>query len=67
MPLKDVTRDDVSAWREALPSRMRTQNGKAYELLVSVFGDAVREGKIVVSPATLHGAGTPERAGSPTP
>lgn len=32
MTMKDVTRDDVSAWREALPVRTRTQNGKAYEL-----------------------------------
>ena len=65
MVLKDVTRDDMSAWREALPDRTRTQNGKAYELLVSVFGDAVREGKIAASPATLRGAGTPERAREP--
>ena len=56
-PLKDVIRDDVSAWREALPAGPLTQNGKAYELLVSVFGDAAREGKIAVSPATLRGAG----------
>jgi len=65
MPVKDVTRDDMSTWREALPARTRTQNGKAYELLVSVFSDAVREGKIAASPATLRGAGTPERAREP--
>jgi len=29
MPVKDVTRDDMSTWREALPARTRTQNGKA--------------------------------------
>ena len=65
MHLKDVTRDDMSAWREALSTTTRTQNGKAYELPVSVFGDAVREGKIAASPATLRGAGTPERAREP--
>lgn len=65
LPVKDVTRDDVAAWREFLPATTRTQNGKAYELLVSVFADAVREGVIPASPATLRGAGTPERAREP--
>ncbi|NLE97529.1 MAG: hypothetical protein GX596_06010, partial [Propionibacterium sp.] len=65
MPLKDVKREDVVAWRESLPKRTRTQNGKAYELLVSVFSDAVAEGLIPSSPATLRGAGTPERAREP--
>ena len=65
MPLKNFTRDDMSTWREALPARTRTQNGKAYGLLVSVFGDAVREGNIAASPAMLRGAGTPTRAREP--
>ncbi len=65
MPLKEVTRGDLAAWREALPTTTRTQNGKAYELLVSVFSDAVHEGRITASPATLRGAGTPERAREP--
>lgn len=65
MPLKEVTREDLSVWRDALPSTTRTQNGKAYELLVSVFSDAVHEGSIAASPATLRGAGTPERAREP--
>lgn len=64
-PLEDITREDVVAWRGSLPKRTRTQNGKAYELLVSVFSDAVREGLIQASPATLQGAGTPERAREP--
>lgn len=37
LPVKEVTRDQVVAWRETLPAATRTQNGKAYELLVSVF------------------------------
>lgn len=63
--MKQIRREDVVSWREALPKRTRTQNGKAYELLVSVFSDAVREGLIAASPATLRGAGTPERAREP--
>jgi integrase len=65
MPLTEVRREHVVAWREQLPKATRTQNGKAYELLVSMFSDAVTEGLIASSPATLRGAGTPERAREP--
>ena len=65
MPLRDVTRADVEAWRYALPTSTETQNGKAYELLVSVFREAVAADVLEVSPATLRGAGTPERHREP--
>lgn len=65
MELTAVTRNDVEAWRNKLPSRSATQNGKAYELVASVFASAVHAGLITTSPCTLRGAGTPDRAREP--
>lgn len=66
MRITDVRRADVHEWRwQGPPSRTRTQGGKAYELLVSVFDDAVRAELIDTTPCTLRGAGAPDRARQP--
>ncbi|GAB3817024.1 hypothetical protein GCM10028820_17270 [Tessaracoccus terricola] len=64
--LTEVTRDDVYKWRwSGPPSTRATQGGKAYELVVSVFKDAVLAGLIDATPCTLKGAGSPERKRDP--
>lgn len=64
--ITEVKRADVYDWRwNGPPSRTRTQGGKAYELLVSVFDDAVRAEFISATPCTLRGAGAPDRARQP--
>ncbi|HSO70029.1 MAG TPA: tyrosine-type recombinase/integrase [Arachnia sp.] len=66
MRVTDVKRADVHAWRwNGPPSKTRTQGGKAYELLVSAFDDAVVAELIESTPCTLRGAGAPERAREP--
>lgn len=66
LPITQVTRRDVHKWRWKGPPRTtRTQGGKAYELMVSVFKDAVLAGVIEASPCTLQGAGSPERNRDP--
>ncbi|MBK7821506.1 MAG: tyrosine-type recombinase/integrase [Tessaracoccus sp.] len=66
MRITEVRRTHVHAWRwNGPPSRTRTQGGKAYELLVSVFDDAVVAELIDVTPCTLRGAGAPDRAREP--
>ncbi len=66
MRITDVNRSDVHAWRwSGPPSKTRTQGGKAYELLVSAFDDAVMAELINSTPCTLRGAGSPERAREP--
>jgi integrase len=66
MRVIDVKRADVHAWRwSGPPSKTRTQGGKAYELLVSAFDDAVVAELIDATPCTLRGAGAPDRAREP--
>jgi len=66
MRITEVKRSDVKAWRwSGPPSRARTQGGKAYELLVSAFHDAVTAEVIESTPCTLKGAGAPDRAREP--
>ena len=66
MRVTDVKRADVHAWRwSGPPSKTRTQGGKAYELLVSAFDDAVVAELIESTPCTLRGAGAPDRAREP--
>ena len=66
LPLPEVTRNDVDKWRwSGPPSTTKTQGGKAYELLVSVFKDAVLAGVIDATPCTFKGAGSPERKRDP--
>lgn len=59
--LATVTRADVAEWRWAMPEERATLNGQAYSLLHSVFAEAVRAGLIETNPATLKGAGKPQR------
>lgn len=66
MRITEVKRADVHAWRwGGPPSKTRTQGGKAYELLVSAFDDAVVAELIDATPCTLRGAGSPDRAREP--
>lgn len=66
MRVTEVRRSDVAAWRwDGPPSKVRTQGGKAYELLVSAFHDAVIAELIEATPCTLRGAGAPDRAREP--
>lgn len=66
MRVTEVRRADVHEWRwDGPPSRTRTQGAKAYELLVSVFDDAVVAELIETTPCTLRGAGSPERSREP--
>lgn len=66
MRITQVKRTDVHSWRwSGPPSKTRTQGGKAYELLVSAFDDAVVAELIDVTPCTLRGAGSPDRAREP--
>ena len=66
MRVTDVRRSDVHVWRwSGPPSKTRTQGGKAYELLVSAFDDAVVAELIDATPCTLRGAGAPDRAREP--
>ena len=56
MRVTEVRRADVHEWRwDGPPSRTRTQGAKAYELLVSVFDDAVVAELIETTPCTLRG------------
>lgn len=64
--ITEVRRANVHEWRwHGPPSRTRTQGAKAYELLVSVFDDAVVAELIETTPCTLRGAGSPERSREP--
>lgn len=66
MRVTEVKRSDVHAWRwNGPPGRTRTQGGKAYELLVSAFDDAVMAELVDSTPCTLRGAGSPGRAREP--
>ena len=66
MRVTEVKRSHVHAWRwNGPPSKTRTQGGKAYELLVSAFDDAVMAELIEATPCTLRGAGAPDRAREP--
>lgn len=66
MRITEVRRADVHEWRwHGPPSRTRTQGAKAYELLVSVFDNAVVAELIETTPCTLRGAGSPERSREP--
>ncbi len=66
MRVTDVRRADVDHWRwSGPPSKTRTQGGKAYELLVSAFDDAVVAELIDSTPCTLRGAGSPDRVREP--
>ncbi|MBB1513763.1 hypothetical protein H5399_14280 [Tessaracoccus sp. MC1627] len=55
---------DTWRWSDP-PSRTRPQGGKAYELLVSAFDDAVVAELIESTPCTPRGAGAPDRAREP--
>lgn len=63
MELTSASRADIAQWRWSLPAT--TQSGKAYEFLVSVFKDAMRDELITSTPCTLQGAGAPERRREP--
>ncbi len=66
MRITEVKRADIHEWRwSGPPSRTRTQGPKSYELLVSVFDDAVVAEIIDTTPCTLRGAGSPERVREP--
>lgn len=66
MRITEVQRFHVDTWRwHGPPSKTRTQGGKAYELLVSAFDDAIVADVIKSTPCTLRDAGSPERSREP--
>ena len=58
--LNEITPRAVQAWYDALPADKPTQRGNAYNLLHSLFADAVHDGLIPKSPVTIRGAGKPK-------
>lgn len=58
MPVKDVTKTVVAAWWDE-PTDKLSQKGKAYEMMRSVFKDAVDDELITKNPWAVAGAGKP--------
>jgi len=65
LELATVARADVAEWRWVMPEERATLTWQAYSLLHSVFAEAVRAGLLETNPATLKGAGKPQRRREP--
>ena len=59
LPLTDLTPTVVARWWDNLPETSRTSNGRCYDLLKSVMGEAVEDELIDRNPCRVRGAGTP--------
>ena len=58
--LDEIKTADIQKWFYSLPSQTMTRNVHAYQLLSSLFKDAVRDELIERNPCRLRGVGRPE-------
>lgn len=61
LPLDSITPAHVSDWYDQCAPGHATSRGKAYDLLRSVFNDAVNDGILPATPCRIRGAGKPKR------
>ncbi|MGQ9408981.1 site-specific integrase [Mycolicibacterium gilvum] len=61
MPIASITADDVRAWHTKMGKATPTARSHAYGLLNAVMNTAVSDGKAVLSPCVIRGAGTSRR------
>lgn len=59
--LDELSEAMVKDWLAAMPATP-TRNGRAYDLLKSVMGEAVEDGLVAVNPCRVRGAGKPAPA-----
>lgn len=62
LPLAAITPAVISDWYEDAAPGHTTTRGKSYDLVRSIFNDAVNDGILPASPCRLRGAGKPRRS-----
>jgi integrase len=61
LPLASITADDVRNWHTGFGAKTPTLRSHAYGLLRTILGSAASEGKALVNPCVLRGAGSVKR------
>lgn len=61
MPIASITADHVRAWHTRMGRATPTARSHAYGLLNAIMNTAVSDGKVVLSPCVIRGAGTSRR------
>lgn len=61
VPIASITADDVRAWHTRMDKATPTAWSHAYGLLNAMMNTAVSDGKAVLSPCVIRGAGTSRR------
>ena len=61
MPVAALTASDVRAWHTKMGKAKPTARSHAYGLLNAIMNTAVSDGKAVLSPCVIRGAGTSRR------
>lgn len=62
LPLAAITPAVISDWYEQCAPGHPTTRGKSYDLVRSIFNDAVNDGILPATPCRLRGAGKPRRS-----
>ena len=61
LPLASITAEDVRGWHTRFGTKTPTLRSHCYGLLKTIMGSAVNDGKALVNPCVLRGAGSTKR------